>query len=710
MPLASRWPLMAAGAGLLLVAASTLGLGQVGGSPDASSGRVDVPPAVAAPVPMQGSSAVVPAPVQAPSGAVTVDESALRYFARQGDARRLEIEIERLRRLYPQWTPPADPLSVPVNADRQLEAIWQLYSEGKLAEAREAVARRQSEEPGWQPPADLLERLALAEARERLIAASQIRQYETVIRTGSENPQLLTCGEVDVLWRVAEAFARTARPDRARDAYRYILGNCDDPQERLATVQNASQLLDAPLLDELLAMERVDASGVGEFAPLRDDLARNLLAKAGEDASVQVSAEQLATVERLAQAGGAADGRLLGWYFLKRENAAEAEKWFRGSLRAEDNALAAQGLALALTSLGRHADAEEAVYRWRGENEDTRKVYLAAAANLLGVEPRPLLTAEVLQRIVAEAYAARDVATARQLGWYARAWEQHRTAGEWFSTALGWDPEDEPSAYGLALTRSLLADKAGLAEIKRAWSARSERIRQVGTAGARAMQADAPLPRAAQAERAAAPERQASPPPVDAAEATAAVPQRRPSAKASSSGTARRGCGAYVSPRGLTPEAALQQGWCLMEANRAMEAAQAFEAALASGQEQVRRDAAWGQSLAYLRMELVDQAAVSALAEPQDPERSRDLQASILAQRATAAFESGRYVEALLALDQRAAVAPERIDLMVLRGYAYLKLERLGDAKRVFQSLAGTGDREGLKGLAIINDRMNPGG
>lgn len=651
---------------------------------------------------------------QAPAGqsqpdaspAPEVDESALRYFARQGDTRRLEIEIARLRALYPQWTPPADPLAVPVNVDERLEAIWQLYSQGRLAEAREAIAQRQLDEPGWQPPVDLLDRLALAEARERLVNASNIDQYETVIRVASENPHLLTCSEVDVLWRVAAAFARTERQPRARDAYRYILTNCDDRQERLATVQNASQLLDRPLLDELLALERFDDAGAGEFAPVRDDLARNLVARAGEDSTLTVPAEQLARVERLATEGGAAaDSRLLGWYHLQRESHAEAEKWFRMAREAEDTADASEGLALALMARGQHAEAEDIIYPWRGENENTRKVYLAAAANLLGVEPRPVLSSEVLERIVTEAAASRDVPTARQLGWYARAWEQHRTAAQWFTTALAWDPDDEPSAYGLALTRHLLGDRTGLAEIKRVWSGRSARIQQVGTD----MSAPAPAPSAtgqrtsppparstaAGIERSPAPAAGASPGAASTARAVAEVASSR-----------RRSCAGSINPETLSPADALQYGWCLLDADRPMEAIGAFEVASRSSSDRTVRDAAWGKSLAYLRVELVDEAAVAAVSAPQDAGRANELQTAILAQRAAAAFEHGRYVETLLALDQRAQIASERIDLMVLRGYAYLNLNRINDARRVFQALAGTGDREGLRGLAAVNDRL----
>jgi tetratricopeptide (TPR) repeat protein len=682
---------------------------------EAPSAEEQMPPQLAQAPAAEATPQAAPAPAN-------VDETALRFFARQGDTRRLEIEIARLRALYPDWTPPADPLAVPVNVDERLEAIWELYSQGRLAEARQAIAQRQTDEDGWQPPADLLDRLALAEARERLINASEIDQYETVIRLGSENPQLLTCGEVDVLWRVAEAFARTERQARARDAYRYILTSCDNAQERRATLQNASQLLDQPMLDELLALERFDDAGAGEFAPVRDDLARNAVARGGEDATATVPAEQLARVDRLASEGRAAsDSRLLGWYYLQRENYVEAEKWFRMARESEDSADASEGLALALMARGQHAEAEEIIYPWRGDTEDTRNVYLGAAANLLGTEPRPTLAAEVLTRIVAEVAAARDVAAARQLGWYARAWEQHETAGQWFSTALGWNPDDEPSAYGLALTRHLLGDAAGLADIKRIWAGRSDRIQQVGLAvtepapavpatpappvqqrSSAPAAAPAAMPQTGMAAAAYAPTSPIAP--NVAPQAAPATATLAPATNTPPQPTRRSSCGAGSASPG--PEASLQQGWCLMDANRPVEAARAFEIALQASSERIRRDAAWGQSLAYLRSELVDEAAVAAVAAPQTPARANELQTAILAQRAAGAFERGRYVETLLALDQRAQIAPERIDLMVLRGYAYLRLNRTGDARRVFRAVAGTGDREGLRGLAAVEAEL----
>src|SRR5690606_36332431 len=118
----------------------------------------------------------------------------------------------------------------------------------------------------------------------------------------------------------------------------------------------------------------------------------------------------------------------------------------------------------------------------RGTSDNTRVVYLAAAANLLGTEPRPLLTSEVLNRIVAEVASSRYVEGARQLGWYSRAFEQHTTAKAWVLTALSSSPDDEPSAYGRSLADPLGGEAAELAEIKRQRAGRSERLRRVGVA------------------------------------------------------------------------------------------------------------------------------------------------------------------------------------------------------------------------------------
>lgn len=631
-----------------------------------------------------------------------VDESALRYFASKGDKARLDAEIARLRTLYPNWIPPRDPLAIPHNEDAQLERMWQLYSESRYGDVRQAIADRQAADPAWTPPADLIERLTIAEARARLVAASDARDYAQVVDVGAAAPSLLTCSDVDVLWRVAEAFALTERPQRARDAYSYILRNCEDTAERIATIQKAAALLGYQDVQELMGFEKTTPEGAMEFEVIRDDLARRFVADGDEDTTLEVDASYLHRIERLAERDGlAADALLLGWYQFRRGNTAPAERWFRKAYETEETASAAQGLALTLIDRDDPRDAEDILYRWRDSSDDAKATYLAATANLLAADPPPRLEPDVLRRIAAVTTETRDVATAQQFGWYALALRQPATGAQWFETALGWKDDDEPSAYGLAVARLQLEDTAGLRAVQRLWQGRSDRIARVGE------QAGEPR-RLPQANGIVA---------ADTPRATDTEPSRRSQGDeptvivydgASSNRPARaqattpKGCRTTVDPRSLSASAALSRGWCLMELNRPLEAARAFEVVLGSGGAAARQDAAYGQSLAYLRAGLINEAAVAATQSKQSPERMAELQASILTDRATSAFNAGRYRETILFLDQLAQIRSERTDLMVLRGYAYQRLNRPLDARRIFEALAGMGNRDAIRALADL--------
>lgn len=687
---------------------------------------VTVPATDPLPVTQAGGQALQTQTAQAPEPRATqpasadmpeVDLSALRYFAARGDTQRLQAEIARLRALYPNWTPPADPLAIPENGDPRLDAMWQLYTDGRYAEVRKAIADRQQAEPGWQPPDNLTGMLSLAEARQRLVNASDLKQYTTVVDTAANNPGLLTCGEVDVLWRVADAFANTDRMGRARDAYLYILNNCTVASDRLATVQKASALLPAEMMDELLAKEKPGADGQLEFEPVKNDLARQFVAKAGEKEGVAVPSAYVMRLQRLAETDKlASDALLLGWYNIRQKNMAEAEKWFRKAREEEDSASASQGLALALIDRNEPREAEDVMYKWRKASDDALATYLAATANLLALEPPVVLPPEVLQRIAAETVARKDAATAQQFGWYSLAFRQTPLALQWFSTALGWKPDDEPSAYGMAVSYHDLRNLAGLRGIQQQWGGRSQRIADVGTARMvdQPGQAVAPITAPPVVAQVTAPPVQTNapqgetavvynPPVVQQPEPSRKQARRPAQVQRETSAASRpRSCAAYPDPQRLPPQQALDLGWCLMETNRPAEALKAFESAIESGQSNVKSDAAYGQSLAYLRMGLTDHAAVSATKSRMDRPRATELQVSILADRAVSAFGSKRYAETLLLLDQRARLADERTDLMVLRGYSYLAMRRYGEAAQIFESLTAIGNKDGIRGLAAV--------
>ncbi len=642
--------------------------------------------AITAPAPTQAEIAPL---IVAQAPPAQVDESALRYFARIGDAARLEAEIARLQALYPNWVPPLDPLATPAFTDPELDRMWELFSEGRYAELAAAIATRRQDEPGWVPPTALVELLEIAQSREQLIAASNARQFATVIRIAASTPELLVCAEVDVMWRLAEAFAATARPDRALDAYSYLLANCDNADERLATMQKALEQLGLDGISALWFFERVGDDGEGEFAELRVDVSRRAAAIAAGDVGFFLAAEDRERIEEAALTGtGVEDATLLGWYHQLRGNAREGERWFRLAWEREPNAEIAEGLALSLIALNRPGEAEEIAYDWRNDSDDIMGVYLSAVAGLLAQRPVPDIASSVLSRIVATVGAERDAVSARQLGWYAYQLQQVTTAEQWFEAALGWDPDDEEAAYGIALSRQLLGDTAGLAEIIRLWGARSDRIRAItgGQTGAAPMDLTVPTaPAAAPAQ-------------------TVAV-----TTPATTNTTTTTGCSSSADPSRLSPGAALSRGWCLMDLNRPIEAAAAFEVAMGSTSTSTRTDAAYGLTLAYLAAGLTDRAAVAATQTQQTQARQTEMEAAIYAQRAVAAFGDGRYTEALDWLNQRSRLGVgEQNDLMMVRGYSHLYLRQLTQARQVFAAVAATGYTPAVDGLVEAERRLNP--
>ncbi|WP_246252207.1 hypothetical protein [Ancylobacter pratisalsi] len=739
------------------------------------------------------AGAIVPAiaqQVQLPGGSGTsasngsrpkVDETALRYFASQGDTRRLEAEIARLRALYPEWSPPAD-LFGP-QTDVELERMWKLYAEGKYTDVRGAIAARQAADPQWDPPADLLARLTEAENRQRLINASDAQQWNTVLRLATEAPGMLTCTNVDILWRVAEAFAKTDQTPRALAAYTYVLTNCNDTNERVATMQKAIPLLSDEQLENLLKLERKDTEGKPEFTVLRDDLIRRRMGKAAENPEFKVPDADITRMEELSKKEtGPGDPLLLGWYLFRHDEAGRALEWFKLALDRKGGPKAAEGYVLSLNFLGRALEAEPIAYEWRDSSPENNKAYLDVVISLLTADPPPVLDEIVLSRFSPVVMRDKYVPGAQALGWYAYNTGQIVTARSWFETALNWDPNDEPSAYGLALSYWRLKDIARLNAIVRGWATRSERIvalvdpavrarlearnaqtqftaytdplvaaaarltptptlqppplgvptRMPGpsaqfqpvpgaTANAYAPTGQfQPLPGAT--TNAYAPTSQFQPVPGAqvssyaptndfqpvpqfqgaAAQAVNYTPPPTPQRRRSMSRSVAR-TGSSVSDSGGSAGAALARGWKLMELNRPIEAVPEFDYAIKYGKGRTAEDAAYGKSLAYMRKGMTNAAQVAALETPQNPRRSLQLTADITAQRAYEFYRDGRYVEAIISLDEHARLAPEQQDMMLLRAWCYYQLRDFQSSRRIFRALSAQGNVKASEGINAID-------
>lgn len=405
---------------------------------------------------------------QSVAGPSAADESALRYFARQGDVDRLEAELRRLRALYPDWEPPTNLLD-PVGEDQQIQEIWDLYGEGRYSEAREMIAQRQQREPNWRPPEALVNALNDAEARERLVNASKLQQWQAVINVAAENPSMLVCSNIDVLWRVAEAFAKTNRMQRAYDAYAYVLQNCDNTEERIATVQKASELLPDDELDKLFAFGRTGEGGENEFAVVRLNVVRREVGRAAEDPTLTVSDAKLKYLAAEAATGrDSNDATLLGWYLYRHDNAQDGLEWFRFALEHGQGVNAAQGFILCLRALNDEARAREASYIWRDTSPEIMKIYLEAVATFLTGKDIYAVDQDTVSRFAPVAVEQQDPNGSQALGWYSYNTCQFQTAEDWFISSINWKPS-EAAVFGLALSRLRLGDTAGFDQIVDNW-------------------------------------------------------------------------------------------------------------------------------------------------------------------------------------------------------------------------------------------------
>lgn len=649
---------------------------------------------------------VSPAPPPGPSQ--RVDETALRYFASQGDTRRYEAELARLRALYPEWKPPTDLTSPQPTSDPELERIWKLFAEGKFSEARAAIAQRSSADPNWQAPADLTAQLDRAEAGLRLVNASNAKQWEQVIKIGTETPALLTCANVDALWRVAEAFVQTGVPDRARDAYSYVLTNCTNPAERVGTMQKALTTLSEAQIGQLLTQERQT-----EFSGIRDEIARRHVGTAADDPTLTATPEDIRRIEALANAATTPDDPiLLGFYFFRHNDAAKAVTWFQTALARNGGAKAAEGAVLALGAQQKYQEAETLGAQWLDAGPANRKAYLDVATALIAQEPAPRLERAVIERIARTVGVDRYAPGGAGLGWYAYNSGQIAPAETWFETALAWDRNYEPAAYGLALVHQRLRDQAGLRAIIAEWRNRSPRIADLLNSNRRHPPAPEretrPLPETLPTARATpvpepaerAPRRivRAEPAPTMRYEddIPAAVVTRRPAAERPRSGSCGSGTGGA---------AALQRGWCLLNLKRPAAAAEAFDAAQRSGNAQIAADAAAGKAYAKLQQGLTGEASAAAASANLPPARRRELQSLLLSERFYAQYDAKNFNGALITLGERGRLASESTDLMLMRGWSYFNLGRYDDAAQVFQALyRANGSPQAMSGLTAIRD------
>jgi cellulose synthase operon protein C len=136
------------------------------------------------------------------------------------------------------------------------------------------------------------------------------------------------------------------------------------------------------------------------------------------------------------------------------------------------------------------------------------------------------------------------------------------------------------------------------------------------------------------------------------------------------------------------PDRLAQRGWCAYNLERPMEALAAFQQAQGRMQGAPQRDARFGMALAYLKMNLTEEAAQLAASTNFTPQQRLDTESIILDQRGVLAYKKRQYGKAIGYFDALEKISGHlRRDLAMLRGYAYLNSGDRSRAQAQFELL-----------------------
>ena len=448
---------------------------------DLDAARAPLPRAaqVAAPAPWRAARPAAPAPfvLAPPKPASTpdaeadaaakpgeIDLSALRYYAGQNDLGRVSAEIRLLRASHPDWEPPTDLFS-DGSGGLDEQPLWDLMARHDFAGVHARMEDMRRDKPDWQPSTDFAGKLVLAEAHDGLARASDAHDWNGVIAAATATPALLTCADIDALWRTAEALARTGDEARAVSAYRYVLSNCPAPDMRLATVQKASGLLTSPeSLQGLVDMGARGPDGRGEFDRVRGDLVRRRVGEATADpAAAAPSPQDLATLSASAATpAGADDAQLLGWYGRSRKDYAGAERWFRTALAQGQSAKAAEGLVLTLRDAGNLPEARRLAAQYAGLDPLNRKLLVELQSAGLADPKAPALSRDEVSALGKAVEDLKSSDGAQALGWNLFKAGDIAGAEGWFKKSAEWEA-NESAAVGLIVAAHRLHHAADYA-------------------------------------------------------------------------------------------------------------------------------------------------------------------------------------------------------------------------------------------------------
>jgi tetratricopeptide (TPR) repeat protein len=381
-----------------------------------------------------------------------VDETALREYAGQKRTDRVEMETRRLERLHPDWKPPADLWSArPSGPDEA--PLWDLYEAGELDLLRQAIAQRREQQRDWNPSDDLVEKIKALELRAQILDRAASGKWTEAAQLASDNGLAGGTRDIELLWIVAEAFARTERASEAAVLYKFVLENRADAAERTATILKALGTLSMADAEKLIAMGEAGTGGRNEFDDIRLDITRaRISAFLHNDPANAIAASDLAAFEEFAhQSSDPRQAALVAWHAFKRGEFDAARDWFKWSIAHGGDAMSAHGLALTLLKLGLRREAEEVAFAWREPLTNNKILFIDVLETDLTREVLPFIEPARIARYAQVTMKSQSGEGAQGLAWYAYNSCQFEIALEWFKRAVAWFPK-EATVYGYALT------------------------------------------------------------------------------------------------------------------------------------------------------------------------------------------------------------------------------------------------------------------
>jgi tetratricopeptide (TPR) repeat protein len=684
-------------------------------------------PVVAAPVlaaPKPVAPTIAPQAVTAPSKTVegpgAVELAALYYYARNKEEARLKAEFARLQYKYPDFEMPADlyqPAAKPVDESK----LWTLYGKDDFAGVDAELARLATARPGWTPSADFQAKLARKKMRFALKTAVKARNWQGAAATGATIDPA-TEKEIDLVWDMIDAYSALGDRERMARFYRALLFR--DPTHQIpktavvATIKKSTRDFTPDDVRGVMATFAADPVVSAGLTSVATDLTRKAVAEFNAD---KTKATPLAKTDIDALANAATEGKapadfsLLGWYYLKIKEPANAGAWFRRAIEAEPTVDHAKGLYLALMGQARDQEAYElAVAYKQALISDPVFLMNALAARISGPHAdsvKPEAVAAYAEAIL----AAKSGPHAEILAWYAYNSGQFPAARAWFDKAFAWEP-NEARLKGLALSEGQLGDRAALVSLYKAYGKTYPTIWDdvhLAKKGARRTAARLVVDRM----QVGAVETKAETREPDFIEAS---PRReepvRTEPRRGSRVVAATGFGALLGQKrygdcvaaiaareathGLSAGDQLAKGWCMMGLKRNSEAQAAFSAAL-SGGGKTQGDAAYGLALTLLRNQMTSEAQSVISLYPLGAARDKEIRLEIYWQMARSAFDRKDYRQSLDALNERMRLAPEPVDMTQLRAWAHYNLGNKAEAKAIFETLADYVDDGGVRrGLA----------